>query len=74
MNIKMMHHKIYFSLKGTLVCYVLCEMCSVTCVYSAVVRDVLIHLASCWIQGTVHSYIKQSGIQHYLETTPSDLF
>ena len=39
-------------------------MCRETCLYSAAVRDVLIHLASCWIQGTVHSYIEQSGIQH----------
>jgi len=40
-------------------------MCSATYVYAAAVRDVLTHLASCWIQGTVHSYIKQSGIQQY---------
>ena len=35
------------------------------CVYSATVRDILSHLASCWIQGTVHSYIELSGIQQY---------
>ena len=39
-------------------------MCRETCAYSAAVRDVLIYLASCWIQGTVHSYIEQSRIQH----------
>ena len=39
-------------------------MCKEACVYSTAVRDVLTHLAPCWIQGTVHSYIKQSGIQH----------
>ena len=38
-------------------------MCKETCVFSTAVRDVLTHLAPCWIQGTVHSYIKQSGIQ-----------
>ena len=43
-------------------------MCRETCVYSAAVRDVLIHLALCWIQGTVHSYIKQSGIQQPCNT------
>ena len=40
-------------------------MCRETCVYSAAVRDVLISLASCWIQGTVHSYKEQSEIQQY---------
>ena len=39
-------------------------MCKETGVSSAAVRDVLTDLASCWIQGTVHSYIELSGIQH----------
>ena len=38
-------------------------MCKETCVSSAAVRDILTDLASCWIQGTVHSYIELSGIQ-----------
>ena len=40
-------------------------MCRETCVYSAAVRDVLTSLASCWIQGTVHSYTERSRIQQY---------
>ena len=51
----------------------LCTMCSTgpwtvicreTNVSSTTVRDILPHLASCWIQGTVHSYMELSGIQH----------
>ena len=38
-------------------------MCKETYVFSAAVRDILTDLASCWIQGTVHSYIELSGIQ-----------
>ena len=40
-------------------------MCKETCVSSAAVRDILTDLASCWIQGTVHSYIELSGIQQF---------
>ena len=50
----------------------LCTMCSTgpwtvicreTSVSTTTVRDILPHLASCWIQGTVHSYMELSGIQ-----------
>ena len=52
-------------------------MCKETSVSSAAVRDILTDLASCWIQGTVHSYIELSGIQQkqkhsYLIHTWSD--
>ena len=40
-------------------------VCRETYVYSAAVRDVLISLAFCWIQGTVHSSEEQSEIQQY---------
>ena len=49
-------------------------MCSVTCVYSAAVRDVLISLASCWIQGTVHSYTEQSRIQQQSDSEAWEQF
>ena len=40
-------------------------MCKETYVFSAAVRDILTDLASCWIQGTVHSYTELSRIQQY---------
>ena len=40
-------------------------ICRETSASSTTVRDILPHLASCWIQGTVHSYIELSGIQQY---------
>ena len=48
-------------------------MCRETCVYSAAVRDVLISLASCWIQGTVHSSKEQSEIQQQLFKVVSEV-
>ena len=40
-------------------------ICRETSVSTTTVRDILPHLASCWIQGTVHSHMELSGIQQY---------
>ena len=49
-------------------------ICKETCMFSATVRGILTDLASCWIQGTVHSYTELSGIQHFIREESNLIF